>query len=245
MNFFKYNKYANVNMSLFERLYPFILIIIIVIIYFYINKNYYLEHYKIKKFILIILYSSFFSYHFLQYSQCGVSLYSLPLELCSLSQILCMITLIYNNISLIFFLESISMPAAFMALISPATGGSFLTLQYQLFILNHVLIFIIPLWYIFGERKVPNIAQVLHSILNFLLIIFSIGVFNFIFDTSYMFISFKKNPINFGIIGAMGQCKIYLLYLGILTIIILMFWGYILQIIRKYFISRNKKIKNY
>lgn len=245
MKFFEYNEYANIDMSLFERLYPFVLMVIIVAIYFYVRKYHYLEFYKIKKFILAILYVSFFSYHMLHYIQCGISIDILPLELCSLSQILCIITLIYNNNSLVFFLESISMPAALMALISPATGGSFFTLQYQLFIINHVLIIVISLYYIFIEKKVPNIVQVLHSILNFFILIFLISVFNFIFGTSYMFISFKQNPLNFGIIGAMGHSKIYLLYLGILTVLVLIFWGYLLHIIKTRFVNRTKKIKNY
>lgn len=239
MKFFKYNDYANINLSLFDRLYPFILIVIIVAIYFYIMKYHHLEIYKIKKFILVILCISFFSYHILHYIQCGISINILPLELCSLSQILCMIILIYDNKSLVFFLESISLPAAFMALISPATGGTFFTLQYQLFIINHVLIIIISLYYIFIEKEVPNIVQVLRSMLNFFILIILISVFNYIFGTSYMFISFKQNPLNFGIIGSMGHSKIYLLYLGLLTIGLLIIWGYILHIIKSILLSKT------
>jgi hypothetical integral membrane protein (TIGR02206 family) len=87
------------------------------------------------------------------------------------------------------------MPGAALALFTPELGGyPLFCFQYQVFIVSHVLLIIIPLYMIVGNDFVPN-KQYVKRVFSFLCILAAIdAVINSFLHGNYMFIS--KAPAN-------------------------------------------------
>ncbi|QSX05740.1 YwaF family protein [Sedimentibacter sp. zth1] len=247
MKFFKFVSIANRSISIFEKIIPIIIVIMLIIICFVFRKKV-IENdnnRNIKRLLFYMFVVTFILDYIFTYSQFGVHIDNLPLELCSLGAICSMIALKNNNLKIIYFLEVIFLPAAFMAMVAPVTGGSYKYLQYYLFMINHGLTIFIPSYYIFAEKILPNVKQIFVSILILIVVAIVMCIFNTIFKTSYMFISLVKNPFSVGIIGSLGEPPLYIIKLTILGITILSLWGAVLLII-KYIINKiddkNKKV---
>lgn len=248
MEFFKYDSICNVNFSIYEKLVPVLIIIMCIVVASIYRKklNLTTSGDKLKKTIFIIYIMTFLSDYIFMYCQYGLNIYNLPLELCTFGAVLSIISLINCNEKIVCFLEVVSLPAALMAMVSPATGGDYKHLQYYLFMINHGFTVFIPAYYVFVEHKLCKLKNIFQSIYILICISLNICLLNTVLDTSYFFLSLTKNPYSFGIIGALGDAPLYILKFTILAIMVLLVWGSFLILVGHLIIkldARDLKIK--
>lgn len=116
---------------------------------------------------------------------------SLPLHLCSVSVFVEFAAVFFKrNLLLKEFTYALSMPGAYLALITPGWYYPLSSFSYLTSVLSHSILFYIPLLFVLGDKFKPDFRRLPKCFL--LLLLFSAGAYiaNQIFGGNYMFLRF-------------------------------------------------------
>lgn len=119
----------------------------------------------------------------------------LPLHLCGIMIFVEFFAVFSKSQLLKEFGYSAGLPGAFIALLTPEFNGyPLLSFQYQIYILSHVLLIIVPLLWIFGEGFKPSKSYLMKIYWILCGIAAFDAIINKLINSNYMFIS--KAPLN-------------------------------------------------
>ncbi len=182
--------------SSLEKIIPIIITIILVTTIFIIKKHIKKQSNidKTIRITLCILSGSFLiMYYYLLWSTYGITASTLPLHLCFISNILSLVLCIFPNNKLCNFVLFTGVLGGASSLIFPDLQLSSHYFRYYQFMVCHISIIIIPLYIALIYSFIPKFKDTLMVFiyLNFLGI--PIGIFNELYKTNYMFISFTSS----------------------------------------------------
>ncbi len=234
---------VNYEITLIEKIIP-IFILIVLIITLYINRdkvrNNKLLDKKIRYYCGIISLIFLSIYYILEWCSNGITVFNLPLHICFISNILCIILCFNKNKKIFNFvvftgilgglssllapeldlsfkyfryyqfmichISIIIIPIYFMffvvftgilgglsSLLAPELDLSFKYFRYYQFMICHISIIIIPIYFMFIYKYSITIKDTLKVIFITEILGLSLGVFNEIYNTNYMFVSFTSN----------------------------------------------------
>lgn len=140
----------------------------------------------------------------------------LPFHLCGIMVFVEFFAVFSNYQLLKEFAYSAGLPGAFIALLAPELNGyPLLSFQYQIYIIAHAILMIIPLFLVFGNGFKPN-KKYLLKVYSLLCIIAAFdAIINKFLNSNYMFIS--KAPLNTPFVFV-EKCFGYKGYVGFLLI---------------------------
>lgn len=238
-NFFSLSNIdLNYEITLFEKLIPILLLLFIITI-LYLTRN------KIRNDELLdknlrysfgILSSIFLSlYYILEWSTNGITAYNLPLHICFFSNILSIILCFNKNKKIFNFVVFAGILGGISSLLAPELNLSFKHFRYYQFMICHISIIVIPIYFIFVYKYTVSIKDTLKVIFTIEALGICLGIFNEIYGSNYMFVSFTSNhAARNSILYFIGQGYYYFLNLQFLFIVIILFWYLILKSSFKY-----------
>lgn len=224
---------VNYEITLIEKIIP-IFILIVLIITLYINRDE-IRNNKLldKKFryycgIISLIFLSI--YYILEWCSNGITVFNLPLHICFISNILCIILCFNKNKKIFNFVVFTGILGGLSSLLAPELDLSFKYFRYYQFMICHISIIIIPIYFMFIYKYSITIKDTLKVIFITEILGLSLGVFNEIYNTNYMFVSFTSNEAAKGsILSYVGEGYFYFINLQILFLIIMLLWYFILK----------------
>lgn len=228
------NMDLNYEITLMEKIIPiFILIAIIITLYLFREKirNNRLLDKNLRYYSSIISLIFLSLYYILEWSNNGIKVFNLPLHICFISNILC-IQLCFNKNKKIFnFVVFTGILGGISSLLSPALDLSFKYFRYYQFMICHISIIIIPVYFMLIYKYTINLKNVLKVIFTTEILGLSLGIFNEIYNTNYMFVSFTSNKAAKGsILSYIGDGYFYFINLQILFLISMLLLYFILKL---------------
>ena len=219
--------------TLVEKIVPiFILLVIIITLYLKRNKirnNKVLDkglRYSFGIISLVFL----LIYYILEWSINGITVFNLPLHICFISNILCIILCFNKNKNIFNFVVFTGILGGLSSLLAPELDLSFKYFRYYQFMVCHLSIIIIPVYFIFIYKYIVDIKDTLKVIYITEILGLLLGIFNEIYNTNYMFISFTSNEAaKNSILSYIGEGYFYFINLQILFLITMLLWYFILK----------------
>ncbi|MDQ0269756.1 YwaF family protein [Cytobacillus purgationiresistens] len=187
-------------------------------------------HLVMRKTMLILLFLFEFFYHVWLWTgdQWNLS-FALPLHLCSISLILCLLLLITESRFLFQVVFYIGVAGATMAMITPELFLGFPHFRYFQFFFTHMLIIWICFYYVFVMKYRPTKKGLIVAILAINLFAVIAMIVNKWTGGNYMFLSYK--PVNGSILDYFGPYPIYILILE--GVALVLFWLILIPFSRK------------
>lgn len=225
---------TNYEITLLEKIIP-IFILIVLIITLYLNRdkirNNKLLDKKIRYYCGIISLIFLSIYYILEWSKNGVTVFNLPLHICFISNILCIILCFNKNRQLFSFVVFTGILGGLSSLLAPELDLSFKYFRYYQFMVCHISIIIIPVYFIFIYKYNVSLKDTLNVIFITEILGLSLGIFNEIYNTNYMFVSFTSNTAARGsILSYIGEGYFYFINLQVLFILTMLLWHFILRL---------------
>lgn len=224
---------VNYEITLLEKIIP-IFILIILIITLYLNRdkirNNKLLDKRIRYYcgILSLIFLSI--YYILEWSSNRVRVFNLPLHICFVSNILCIILCFNKNNKIFNFVVFTGILGGLSSLLAPELNLSFKYFRYYQFMICHISIIIIPVYFMFIYKYKITIKATLKVIFTTEILGLSLGIFNEIYNTNYMFVSFTSNDAAKGsILSYIGEGYFYFINLQALFLITMLLWYFILK----------------
>lgn len=247
MNFFSLDSDFNYKLSILEKLLPiFVLILLVILLITF--KNRLINNRKLDMFvrygIAIISFSFLVLYYILKWSYYGLNCDTIPLHICFISNILCIILCFNKSKALSNFLFFIGILGGIVSLLLPDLSLSYEYFRYYQFYVCHISIILIPLYFFVVYRYRPKFIDCLKSFGILQLIGVPIGIFNEIYRTNYMFISFTSNfAAKNNILEDLGTGHYYIIYLELITFFILIIWYFAFYIASKLTVRKIKSTR--
>lgn len=223
-NFFIFKRpYDIYKMNTFEQIIPLIIMaIIITLLLLYrekIRKNSKVE--KIIRYTLTVVSTIFFiSYYLANWIITGIELDNLPLHLCYISNVLCIILGINKNKKIYNFTLCYGLIGGIGSLLSMDTSLSSRYFKYYQFMVSHISIIVIPLYFLIIHKYFLNEKEVIRVYITLQIIGITMGVFNHMFNTDYFFVTFNSNIAAKGtILEDIGSGYNYFINLELLSLI--------------------------
>lgn len=226
------------NSEQFAPIIIMILIIILIIVYRNeIRKNYKVE--KIIRYTLTGLSSIIFIFYYLiTWLINGIEVDNLPLHLCYIANILCIILGFTRSKKIYDFVICYGAIGGIASLISMDTSLSSMYFKYYQFMVSHISIIVIPIYFLLIHRYYLNESKVIKLYILLQIMGIIIGIFNHKFNTNYFFILFNSNLAAKGtILEVLGEGYNYFINLEVLVTI----YTIAIYILARIF---NKKMKN-
>lgn len=195
-----------------------ILVVTSVIIYYY--QSFFRKH---DQLVRIVLFSSLFfleaMYHYWLYKDGYWDIsFTLPLQLCSISLILCLVLLHFRTKVIFEIVYFIGIIGATMAIITPELFEGFPHFRYFQFFITHILIVLTCLYFVFVHKYYPTRKGLIISFL-FLNICAAVAFFtNKAVDGNYMFLAHK--PLNGSLLDYFGPYPYYIFTLEVVAFIL-------------------------
>ena len=235
MNFFSLEPMLNYELSKNEKIRPiFILLFLIVLLITFKHKlrnNKRLDM-SIRYGLAIVSFSFLALYYILKWHDSGFNYDTIPLHICFISNILCIILCFNKSKKLFKFLFFVGILGGIASLLLPDLSLSDEYFRYYQFNVCHISIIVIPLYfYVVYDYRIKFI-DCIKSFAILQLIGIPIGIFNEIYKTNYMFISFTSNfASKNSALELLGNGDYYILYLEVLTFLGLVLWYFIVYVI--------------
>lgn len=231
----------NYQMSNIEQFTPIVIMIVIIILLLVcrkeIRKNYRIEK-AIRYTFTIISSIIFISYYLITWLIEGIEIDNLPLHLCYIVNILCIVLGFTRNKKIYDFVICYGVIGGVASLISMDTSLSSMYFKYYQFMVSHISIIIIPIYFLVVQKYNLKEKSVIKLYILLQVLGISIGVFNHKFNTNYFFVMFNSNLAARGtILENLGKGYNYFINLELLVTI---YTGTV-YILAK---TINKKIKN-
>lgn len=213
----------NYQMSNNEQFIP-IIIMIVIILLLIIYRNKIRTNKKIEKIIrhTLISVSSiiFISYYLITWSIKGVELDNLPLHLCYIVNILCIILGINKSKKIYDFVICYGVIGGLASLVSMDTSLSSMYFKYYQFMVSHISIILIPIYFLIIHKYYLNENDIKKIYILLQVMGIAIGMFNHKFGTNYFFIMFNSNLAARGtILEDLGEGYNYFINLELLVTI--------------------------
>lgn len=240
------NSNANYQITIYEKLIPlFIVFTIIILLYF--NKNKFINNKNLDKIFRHSLGSIscifLVAYYYLEWSSNGITPNNLPLHLCFISNIFCIILCFTKSKKIFDFVIYTGVLGGLSSLLVPALDLSFRYFRYYQFMICHGSIIIIPLYFFIVHKYHITLKDTISVILEIELLGVFLGIFNEHFNTYYMFVSFTSNSAAKGsILYYIGSGYIYFINLQVIFLSVILIWSLILRFSYKFIVG--KKIKS-
>ncbi|MGX4600351.1 TMEM164-related integral membrane acyltransferase [Faecalimicrobium sp. JNUCC 81] len=237
--FFNYVTVFDHKTTVLEIGIPMLFIAIIIILIFTFRNKLSLgsKADKIVRFILFILLLTFYvSNYILLWTQSSIKISNLPLQLCPISALLCILLLINKNKRIFNFVIFTGVLGGIGSVLSPDVSCSFIYYRYYQFMGMHMLIAIVPIYYAIVYKYLPNKKEAIETFVAVHILAVFMGIFNTIFKTDYMYVSFTKNIGPRGtILAALGEGYMYFITFEVFVAVLFIIWFYVVKFIfRKY-----------
>ncbi|SVB60557.1 uncharacterized protein METZ01_LOCUS213411 [marine metagenome] len=125
----------------------------------------------------------------------------LPLNICSFSLIIALVSLITRNRYCFEFSYFIGATAALQSLLTPGLPYIYNLTDYILFFFQHALIIVLALWNVFVGGMITSKYAILRTMIFLNLMVLPVGIINWFADSNYMYICQKphvESPFLFG-----------------------------------------------
>lgn len=229
---------VNYEITFFEKIIPtFFLILVIIVLYLIQDKirNNNLLDKKLRYSCGVISLTFLALYYILEWSSNGVTVYNLPLHICFISNILCIILCFNKNKKIFNFVVFTGILGGLSSILAPELDLSFKYFRYYQFMICHLSIIVIPIYFIFVYKYTVNIKTTLKVIFITEILGVSLGIFNEIYKTNYMFVSFTSNQAaKDSILSYIGEGYCYFINLQILFLVTMLLWYLILKFSYKF-----------
>ncbi|MCR1951692.1 TIGR02206 family membrane protein [Clostridium sp. DSM 100503] len=231
----------NYQMSNMEQFIP-IIIMILIIVLLVVYRNKIRRNDKIEKMIRYTLtgLSSiiFIFYYLITWLINGVKVDNLPIHLCYIVNILCIILGFTKSKKIYDFVICYGVIGGVASLISMDTSLSSMYLKYYQFMISHISIIVIPIYFLLVHRYYLKEYNVIKLYLLLQVMGFAVGIFNHKFNTNYFFVLFNSNLAAKGtILEGVGEGYNYFINLEVLVLI----YTGLIYLLAKVF---NRKIKH-
>ncbi len=231
-------------MNNFEQFVP-IMITIIILLSLIIYKNKIRNNSKIEKLIryslTIISLAIFMLYYLIIWTIIGIKLDNLPLHLCYICNILCVILGFTKNKKIFNFVIILGVMGGIGSLVSMDTSLSSMYFKYYQFMVSHISIIIIPIYFLLIHKYYLHKREVIEVFIVLEILGISMGFFNFIFETNYFFVSFNSNLAAKGtILEGVGEGYNYFINLELIAIVYMGFCYLFVKILEE---KNNRKSK--
>ncbi|MFS0592326.1 TIGR02206 family membrane protein [Cytobacillus horneckiae] len=176
-------------------------------------------HTEIRYFLFTVLFVLELLYHIWLYTGGAWDIaFALPLHLCSVSLILCLVLLMTGSEKVFQMVYFIGVIGATMAIFTPELFLGFPHFRYYQFFITHMLIIWICLYYVFVKQYRPTIKGMLLSFIFLNVCSFLAMMVNKCTGGNYMFLSYK--PVNGSILDYLGPYPIYIAALEVVALIL-------------------------
>lgn len=184
------------DMNNFEQFVP-IIITIIILLSLIIYKNKIRNNNRVEKLIryslTIISLAIFMLYYLIIWAIMGIKLDNLPLHLCYICNILCIILGFTKNKKTFNFVIILGVMGGIGSLVSMDTSLSSMYFKYYQFMVSHISIIVIPIYFFIIHKYFFSKEDVIQVFIILQAVGIVIGIFNHLFQTNYFFISFNSN----------------------------------------------------
>lgn len=220
MNIFWGHEYDNFSFVPFSYSHWIMIIIFIVALFIlYYKQPFFRKHDTVVRISLfLLLFCLEGMYHIWLYKDGYWDLsFTLPLQLCSISLILCLILLLSKSRIIFQLVYFIGVIGATMAIITPELFEGFPHFRFFQFFITHILIVFICLYFVFVHQYKPTWKGLL---LSFLFLNVCAGVaflMNNLLGGNYMFLAYK--PTNGSLLDYFGPYPYYILTLEMAAIV--------------------------
>jgi hypothetical integral membrane protein (TIGR02206 family) len=229
------------HLSFLEAVIPFVvLIILFLFLFFYrttLSKNIKLQNIIQKSvgFLFLVVYLSHYVLRFIIY---GFDTIILPFQLCSISMFLAIVLLFTNNRSIYTFVFITGIIGGLISLFTPIIGYNSLFYRYYQFYTAHILLILTPLYFLLVKGYIPKTKDLWNTFFILQGLFLFMGLFNYIFDTDFMFIFLNPNKITkFPVINYFGGIPYYILLGEIVVVFVFLLLNRVIL-----FIDKNRKI---
>lgn len=233
--FFNYVTVFDHKITVLEIGIPLLFIAIIIILIFTFRNKLRLDSKtdKIVRSILFILLLTFYvSNYILLWTQSSIKISNLPLQLCPISALLCILLLINKNKKIFNFVIFTGVLGGIGSVLSPDVSCSFIYYRYYQFMGMHMLIAIVPIYYAIVYKYLPNKKEAIEIFVAVHILAVFMGIFNTIFNTDYMYISFTKNIGPRGtILASFGEGYMYIITFEVFVAVLFIIWFYVVRFI--------------
>lgn len=209
-------------MNIYERYAPFIILAIFITIII-LNKDRIRSNKKIDTkirviFSFVILAITSF-YYIGNWIVLGINVNNLPFHLCYLCTILSIILSINKNKKIFNFILVCGIIGGVSSFISIDLSLSSKYFKYYQFLLSHIAIIILPIYFRVIYKYKLNISELIKVFVQLEMLGLVMGIFNENFKTNYFFVSFTSNLAARGtILESLGNGYSYFINLEIVTI---------------------------
>lgn len=233
--FFNYVTNFNHKMTILEIWIPMLVMAIIIgLIFVFRNKlSLVSKADKIVRFVLFtFLFTFYISNYILLWTQSSLKVSNLPFQLCPISALLCTLLLISNSKKIFNFVIFTGVLGGIGSVLSPDISCSFMYYRYYQFMGMHMLIAIVPIYYAIVYKYLPNKKEAIETFVAVHILAVFMGIFNTIFSTDYMYVSFTKNIGPRGtILQYLGDGYMYLITFEVFVAILFVVWFYTVRFI--------------
>lgn len=210
-------------MNICERFAPFI-ILFILIVSIVLTKNIISNNTKLEKRLRVIfsfLVGGVISFYYISnWIILGIHINNIPLHLCYFCTILSIILALNKNKKLFNFIlvcGFIGGVGSFISIDLSLSSGYF---KYYKFIISHIAIIILPIYFMIIYKYKLNVKELLEVFIELQVVGILMGIFNSYFKTNYFFVSFSSNFAAKGtVLESLGEGYRYFINLELVTIL--------------------------
>lgn len=188
---------------------------------------------KLFRICMLVSLSIFYiSNYILLWMQTGFNIHKLPLQLCSISALLCIILLLTNNKKIFNFVIFSGVLGGIGSILSPDVSCSWMYYRYYQFMGMHSLIAIVPMYYAIIYKYLPSKREAINVFIIIQTLAVIMGILNTIFNTDYLYVGFSGNIGPKGtIIECFGESTFYLINYEIFIISVFFIWFILFRLI--------------
>lgn len=227
MYFFNFRSPVRYPISYIEKIIPMLLCLFFIFLTLVFHKRI-CSSKKLDRSLRILMFllllTSLITEYSLRYIQVGINRRSLPLHLCTIAAILSLVFIITNSKKLFSFLFSGCIPGAALAIIGPGIGRASNHIQYYTFMMLHILVIVVPIYYYIIYDYRINLKSHLKVMLLLQICALFVGVANDYFGTFYWYITYTRNMFAGTTLAFLGSGPVYFLHFEFLTLLMFTLW---------------------
>ena len=187
--------YEGSSLTGLEFMGPLLIGIIVLVVFYFLKDS--LSTKAKQRIILVmgtILAISEISDKIYVYYHLGLSVELLSLHLCSISAILGVYLIFFNQNRTLYGIWFFwALQGAFQALLSPTVTVGIGYFKYWQFFTHHVLLVILPVTFIYFNNWIPKFKDVIRSYIWLIIVSIPVIIFNTFVGTGYMFVSLSHD----------------------------------------------------
>lgn len=172
-------------------------------------------------------------HHILVWNYDRFSLGTLPLDFIAISSIICLLLVFSKNKQIYSLALPIGVIGGMVNMITNQVGYSYHYFRYYQFMVSNGFIMLIPIYFLIVYEYYPTIKEMIKSLIYIQAGIIFIFVFNAIFDTHFMYLTFgENNAPQHTFMSYLGDWPWYIIIIelsGIALTIVIYFLSFLLK----------------